>query len=268
MRNIVLNIFLVLSFAGKAQEKIHVRAEGISISQNLTPKESMEEAIRDAKINGLRKAGIKEELTQSSLLITQEKGDESFNEYREYSSISTAANILVEEILNKSNSFDEFGNLITEVEIKATVYLYSKNEGAGISFKVEGLRDTYYDNDLIKFSIIPSHDAYVSVFVFNENESIQLYPYFDFENDIKDDPNVFFEAHKKTFLPTNPLFIDGYSIEAKSNSEISTMLIVVSKENERFLGDINDKKEFFRWLYTITTQNLSFQVFIIELKKL
>lgn len=266
MRGLVLLYLFLTTFHFNAQERLKVRSKGVSISQNLTPKESLEEAINEAKVNALRKTGISEQITKSSLLISNSDGDTSNDEYQEYSAIRVSANILVEEILNRVSSFDKYGNLVTEVEIESTIFKYGKNKSGSPVFQVDGLRETYYEKDLIKFSVTPSQDSYLSIYVFNEDETFRLYPFHDSNGVINDNPDMIFKGHIATQFPINPLIGDGYSIELKDESEISTLLFIAYREKMRFLGNIDDKKEIFRWIYSLSQDDVSFQIFNIQLK--
>ena len=94
-------IFCLFSFTLFAQKQISVHANGMSVSNDLTPKQALEEALAQAKKNALLKAGVAENLLVSNLMF--EYGNEqNVKSYFHGISNSEVSGVM---ILKDSNDF-------------------------------------------------------------------------------------------------------------------------------------------------------------------
>ena len=100
---IFLLIVLLFSTNIQAQKKIKVHAKGKSISLDKTPKDALRDALKDAKENALKKAGITELISVSRLLFEESSINDYKNHFNEISSVESNANIFktnIHKIIN------------------------------------------------------------------------------------------------------------------------------------------------------------------------
>ena len=247
-------IFCLISLSSHGQQQVRIHADGISISQDKTPKEALKEALIDAKKNALLKAGIPENLVVSNLLYEygNERNVESY--FHGISNIESNANILIDSIYTERKQFDQYGNMVISVEIDAVVFKYSKSKDSSFFFKISELKDLYYENESIHFSFEPSQDGYLTIFAFNENESYVLYPFehdqYDYLSDVK--AQLFTEDRIVSF-PINEAYKPGYSIEmnAPSADERSLLIFVFTKKYRPWIDDQISLESVMRWMYKI-----------------
>ena len=237
-----------------AQKQMRVVADGVSVSRDISPVEALEEALTDARKNALLKAGISEQLLVSNLLYAHgTKGDiETY--FHSISNTELTANILIDSILTESNRFDQYGNMVITVEIEATVYAYEQPRDPGFFFNLSHLREVYHENEYMAFSFTPSMDGFLTIFAFNEQESLLLYPFdnqeYDYLSDTKE--RLFVKGETVTF-PVNEAYAPGYSIELEkaSTEEMSILLFVYTKNHVPWIDDDISLKSVRSWIYEI-----------------
>jgi len=254
-RTFFLLIVIFFSSANvQAQRKIKVHVLGTSISIDKTPKNALEDALKDAKEKALKKAGIKELVSVSRLLFEESSMSDYKNYFNEISTIESNANIIIDSVYTERRSFDEFGNMIVSVEIDATVFKYRKKKDSTFFFNIDGLKDVYYENEYISFSFIPSQDGYLTIFVLNETETILLYPFEDMnQKHLSDVKNKLFKKNEKIFFPIHKAFKPGYTIELETEDkdEMSIFIFVFTKDNIPWIENKTDRKTILNWIYKI-----------------
>ena len=252
-----LSFLIIIFFCNTSvhsQKKMKVHAWGTSISMDKTPKEALNDAIKDAKENAIKKAGIKELVSVSRLLFEVSSVTDYKSHFNEISSIESNANIIIDSVYTERKSFDEFGNMLILVEIDATVFKYKKNKDSTFFFKIDGLKDIYYENEFITFSFIPSQDGYLSVFVLNETETILLYPFEDIDQKYLNDVKAkIFKKNEAINFPIHKAFKPGYSIELEDDikDEISSFIFVFTKSNIPWIENKINKNTILSWIYKI-----------------
>lgn len=253
------------------QRKQRVNATGISISNDLTPKQGEQEALKEAKIEALRKAGIKELLSVSSVLFEQSRGDSFSNFFNEISTSEMLANIVTDSIFNIKRSFDEYGNMIVKVEILATIFKSRTKKDYTFFFEITGLREVYYESDYISFSFLPSKKGYLKIFAINELDSYLLYPFIHDQYDhLSDKGNELFMAGEKVEFPIHQSFKPGYSVELEGTDSENTLLIFVyTKSFIPWLEDEISLRSLSKWIYNIPVDQRvhSFRNIIINSRK-
>lgn len=253
--NSISLLFLCLLFSSiHAQKQVRVHANGISVSQDKTPVEALDEALTDAKKNALLKAGISENLVVSNLLRTygNEQNIETF--FHGISNTELTANILIDSIHAERKKFDQFGNMIISVEIDALVYAYEHPKDPEFFFDISKLKEVYYENEHITFTFKPSRNGYLTIFAFNENESFVLYP---FENEeysyLSDKKECLFIKEAMVHFPINEAYEPGYSIEMNDllADETSLLLFVYTKKHIPWIDDQISLESVRSWIYEI-----------------
>jgi len=250
---IILFTFCVTSLI--AQHKIKLsHVKGTSITRDKTPKEALILAVKEAQENALKKAGITESVLVARTLITDSKANTVNNFFNEISSIESKADILTEKVYPETRSFDKSGNMIVSVTIDATVFKYDTKKDINFYFKIGGLKEIYYENEPITFSFTPSKDGYLKIFVFNETETLKLYPFEDkTQYYLSDKKNKLFIKNKKVTFPINDAYKPGYAIELenKNKDESSIIIFVFTKNNTPFMENNLTRNTLLKWLYKI-----------------
>ncbi|MBC8147278.1 MAG: hypothetical protein H8E98_04770 [Bacteroidetes bacterium] len=272
---IVFFIILFLSFNRltliQAQEKIKVHVSGTSISLNKTPKEALKQAIFDAQQKAYGAAGIIEDISVSTTLYESSTENEVNRFFSEISTIESNASILVDSVYPEKRSFDEFGNMVVQVEIDATVFKYKKEKDWSFFFRIGGLKDTYYENESISFDFTPSQNGYLRVFEVNEKDAFLLYPYNSTISDyLNDKPDQLFLKDEIVCFPVHPAYKPGYSIEleTKDEPEINNLIFVYLKRNIPLLDDRLNLNIILKWIFNIPVDQRSVEFKSITVKPL
>lgn len=251
-------LFLILVLLGslpaQGQKKKTVVAKGSFISSDLTPEQTRSKAIEDAKRNALLKAGVSETVSFTDFSYKFED-NERFNEiFQAISTIQTGGEIIVDKILNESKTFNEYGNMVVEVEIEATVYRHKQKADPTFLISVEGIDEVYKNEDLLQFQFTPTQDGYLKIFNITEDETSVLYPYHDEDNpQYNDDPDRLFTKRQSVQLPLHPAYSDGYFLEVDTpgkTEEFNILIFVFTKQNIPFI----EKPTFnniMTWIYAI-----------------
>ncbi len=259
----ILLIFQLIWTFNYAQEILKVHASGSSmIVGDVSPEKAFKKAILEAQIDAIRKAGIGEDVSVSTTLFTSDDGSSFNQQFNEWSTVEINANVLIDSIYKKENRFDQFGNIIVQVEIYASVYKYSKNRDPAFFFKIEGLKDTYYENESISFSLTPSQDGFLKVFAINDKESYMLYPFTNPEsNYLSDERDRLFQKGETVRFPIHPAYQPGYSAELPSGveAEDNDLIFVFLKNDIPFIERKINRRNIEKWIYQIPIDRRSVQ---------
>jgi hypothetical protein len=268
---ILVLFFFACICSVSAQKEIRVHVSGNSISRDLTPKEALKEAILDAQKNAYKKAGIKEHVSVSSILFTESNGEQVKNYFNEISSIESNANIIVDSVYKEKRSFDDYGNMIMSVEIDATIFKYEKQKDPSFFFKIDDLKDTYYENESISFLFTPSQDGYLKIFAINDSSTILLYPYKNpIAEYLSDKSDSLFKKGVSIKFPIHSAYKPGYSIEinASKETEINTLIFVYLKNDIPWIEREVNFYNILYWMYNITINQRYIQYKSITIKSL
>ncbi len=253
---IFLIIILMLgSFSAEAQRKKTVRAIGSAISHDLTPAQTRAKAIEDAKRNALNKAGVSESISFTDFSYKFEDNEKFGEIFQAISMIETGGEIVVDEVLSETKDFNEFGNMVVEVEIEATVYRHRKSADPTFLLRVDGIDEVYQNEDLLQFTVTPTQDAYLKIFNITEESSSVLYPYSSKENpQYNDKTGQLFKANEPLQLPVHPAYSDGYYLEVDTpgkDREFNILLFVFTKQDIPFIEDPTFNN-VMKWIYSIS----------------
>lgn len=268
----VLLFLIIISIVtdANAQKKISVTAIGSYEARDLTLEEVKNKAIEEAKHRAMVEAGISENVKVSDFLYTFEDDKKFQDIFQSFISTETGADIIVEEVREKKRDINEFGNILIEVEIDAIIIKHKEKKDPAFSFKVEGIRDVYYENDPLNFNITPTRDGYLKIFnIFDEDVSIILYPNIDPENAyLNDDPDRIFLKNVKANFPINNM-MDGYYFEIAnkdSEKEYNLLIFVYTKEDYPYFEEL-DVTNIMNWIFKIPLNQRSVQQFGIVIKR-
>jgi hypothetical protein len=253
-----LFLAMLLIFAGQfaiAQEKVKVEAYGSYVSRDLTPEQTRQKALEEAKRDALIKAGVAESITASDFLYTFEDNEKFKEIFQAFTSTETGGEVIIDSILSENRSFDQFGSMTIEVKVKATVFIHKGKEDPTLDIKVDGIEEQYKNNASLKFDITPSIDGYLKIFNVTDEVSSLLFPYIDKEHPYyNDNPSMQLKALQKTTFPVNKAFSDGYSLEItnpEKEKEFDLLIFVFTRKNIAFLDNAADMKQIMNWIYSI-----------------
>ena len=252
-------LFLILAFVGSlhvmGQKKKTVRATGTAISHDLTPEQTRAKAIEDAKRNALNKAGVSETISFTDFSYKFEDNEKFGEIFQAISMIETGGEIVVDEVLSETKDFNEFGNMVVEVEIEATVYRHRKSADPTFLLRVDGIDEVYQNEDLLQFTVAPTQDAFLKIFNITEESTSVLYPYSSKENpQYNDKTGRLFKANEAVQLPLHPAYSDGYYLEVDTpgkDREFNILLFVFTKQDIPFIEDPTFNN-VMKWIYSIS----------------
>ncbi|MFP4471343.1 MAG: hypothetical protein ACLFPE_11690 [Bacteroidales bacterium] len=254
-RYLLIVLILMAGFGVQAQKKSTVRAKGSYMSSDLTPEQTRAKAIEDAKRNAMIEAGVSESISFTDFSYKYDD-NERFNEiFQAISSIETGGEIIVDEIVSENKYFNEFGNMVVEVEIEATIFRHKKKPDPKFRFSVEGIDEVYKNEDWLQFEFTPTQDGYLKIFNVTDEETYLLYPYKDSERPVlNDDPDRLFEKRQTVQFPVHAAYRDGYYLEIDTpgkSQEFNILMFVFIKENIPFIEEVNFTN-MMKWIYAIS----------------
>lgn len=255
-----------------AQEKMTVRATGKYFSAELSPKQTRDRAIEEAKREALNKAGVAESISFTDFNYQFEDNDRFKEIFQSISAIETGGEIILDKILREDRYFNEFGNMVVEVEIEATIYQHKASADPSFRFTIEGIDEVYKNGDLLQFDFTPTQNGFLKIFNITDTdaETYLLYPYVDPDHkSLNDDPDRIFEKRKAVRLPVNPAFDHGYSLELDNperTQEFNILMFVFTKQNIPFLEPVNFTN-MMRWIYAIPPDQRTTEQFGFVIKK-
>ena len=260
----------ILTFGGVKGEYI------VDANADITLKAAFEKAVNEAKMEALRKAGVTENVSSSDIMTSSESGAGFKEEMNSFVSVEINGAVLNDSIVEKKSFTNQFGNLVAQVLINVDVIKYEARADASFDFKVEGVKEYYENGDLMNFSFLPYSEGYLKIFNVNDSESFVVFPFssteYPFLNDTIDQK---FKPHKLVNFPVNKLMGDpatkqvGYALSTEAAREHNYLILVYTKQNVPFKGNLN-YKSVLNWIYRITPDQRKVQFFdfvIVNKKK-
>jgi len=230
---IILSIlFFFLNDSLNAQEKINeivlTKVVGVAIgNNNESIDEIIQRAVSEAKIEALKQAGVEENISYEELFTSDVLSD-----------IRGAVKAV--EILETKKTFDEFGKLNIEVSINCTVVKYNTNKDLSFDVLIEGIGKYYQNESKLIFKVKSSKEAYVNIFIFNDEEAYKLFP-----NELE---NFFLlEKNKQYIFPT---YKADYILETNKKSIVHRVIFVFTKDEIPYAGKI-EYKQIIDWIFSI-----------------
>jgi len=242
---LLLGSLLITTLSALSQEKIYVKnvSGNCIISSNLTLEQAKEKAIKEAKIEALRIAGIPQNITSTEVLTTSENNQNFEQAFNSFSNIEIQGTVLEPDTILENKFIDEFGNFIIEVSFNATVLQYETKPDPSFAISVKGIRDYYENNGKITFFFKPFEDGYLKIFLFNDNnEGFIIYP-----NNYE--ANRLFTKNKTVDFPLMPQYLD-YIVETSKQREIDHLVFVFTRESIPFEEKVN-VHNILNWIYSI-----------------
>jgi len=269
MRKIILIIilFIFTFFNSFSQEIIPIISTGKYEFKDISPVEAKELAIKVAKVNALKKAGISEYIVDITVMLNSEVNYNYIDIFNSITSTEVQGEILVDEIIKDTIYRSPNNNLISEVEIKARIFKYDKEKDFSFAFKVESLESIYKSGEIVEFSFIPTNNGYLNVFYINKEETVIMFPNRNLDYPILNDiPDKIFRKNEIVNFPINKAIKYTLSVPENQNSEESYFLFVFTKEYSPFTKELR-LPNILEWIYKIPQDKRSIQYFPITIIK-
>jgi len=250
-----LAIFAFLIQTAIGMEKIQVTATGRSVTRDLPPSAAIEKAKEDAMREALRIAGIPQIVSSTSVRIVEQKSSGKKIDYqkffKEFAEIETSGEVIINKCVIDNQTFDNSGNIVTDVHIFATVFKYSESRDGSFIFEISGLSEVYYVGDKLSFSFTPRKDCYLRIFTFTDSTATILFPYYNQKYPhLCDDDSRLFRAKESVKFPINEGISYTGELAEGRNSEINNFLFVMLKEDIP-VKNISSLEDILRWIYSI-----------------
>ena len=169
---------LISSTSLLSQEIIFVKgAKGeAAINGSISLNEARDQALQNAKIEALQKAGIAENLSSYEMLFKGEIG----KDFTELFSSQTQSEIrgAVKSYTAVEEKFvDSTTQLFTiRVTIDAEVIRYQTEQDPEFQVQVEGINPLYSNNDKLQFTVRVTKSCFLTIFSVTENEASLIFP--------------------------------------------------------------------------------------------
>ena len=218
-------------------------------------------------MEALRKAGVTENVSSSDIMTSSESGAGFKEEMNSFVSVEINGAVLNDSIVEKKSFTNQFGNLVAQVLINVDVIKYEARADASFDFKVEGVKEYYENGDLMNFTFLPYSGGYLKIFNVNDSESFVVFPFssteYPFLNDTIDRK---FKPNTLINFPVNKMMGDpatkqvGYALSTEAAREHNYLILVYTKQNIPFKGNLN-YKSVLNWIYRITPDQRKVQFF-------
>ena len=228
-----------------AQDVIRVsNIEGFyPISKEIPLAKARINAIDEAKINALKKAGIVENIsTFQSLFSSQRNGD-----FKQLFSSEIQS-----ELKGAVKNFDIIQDTVLYIDqvlsykiiLNAEIIKYKSESDPTFNFKIDGIKSMYVIGENLIFDLISSQDGYLYVFNFEGNDANMLFPN-SFEK------NNFISKELKYKFPQSKINYELTLNDAQDG--INQFLFVFTKTKYPFLtfDQIATRESVLSWLYNI-----------------
>jgi hypothetical protein len=209
-----------------------------------SPAKVIGDALKNAKLNALMKAGIQEHINIYQNLFKSETP----GEYEEVFTSNVFTNIkgvvTSVEITDTIMSFDpKTYTLKAEVLINAKVLKYGSDEDRTFDAWIEGVKSFYKNNEQFEFKIKPTKDCYARVFIIARNQK----PYIIFPNEYDKDFKL--TANVQHSFPMNV----NITMTTEMTQEPHRLIIVLLKEAIPYTGKVA-YKPILDWIFNISPE--------------
>ena len=252
---IILSCLLVGSIHAQRNSKSIKDVTGIAyLTERKTLEKARTEALANAKQKALVEAGIIENVQNVQLLLTEDTETSFEQSFSEVILNEMRGGISDYEIVGDyRNSIDEFGNIQVSVTINAQVVRYKTDVDPGFMARIDDLKSIYSNGETLKFTVLPSKESYLRVFLFESNQSGSIiYP--------------LNKVHSDTLLTSNQTYTAPFSnmidyyLDAQESDGAYHLVVVLTKEKIPFImaesdegsyNSITTVKDILSWIYRI-----------------
>ena len=234
------------AFASKNIDVTNIVGESY-VQGDVSPKQAKKEALNEAKIEALRKAGVGESISAQQLLFRSEvKGDFS-DFFNSSSQIEIKGAVKDYKIISERMYCKDSLVVVYEVVIDATVIKYSKTTDSSFDVDIQGIKSVYEPNKMLKFSLKSTQSCFLTIFNITDEEAYVLYP------------NSYEKASQLQKLgvyqfPTGKL---NYKLTNTSGkAETNRLIFVFTKKPVTYIkmneNQVTTVENVFSWIYSMS----------------
>jgi hypothetical protein len=223
----VVSLSTSFCFAQETKQVDGIKGEWI-ISNDITPIQARAKAIDQAKAEALRLAGVPEYVSESNLLYKTEKDKELKDIHESLTSIDVSGEVSGFKVIKEEKRINEYGNLMYEVWLNASVVVHKTSKDPGFNLQVNGIQDSYRSPQELIFDLTPSKEGFLNIFILGDSESVHLYPN-KYEKQQK------FEGGKAYKFPRSTAL--DYEVSSEQNVEVNYLILLYTKSEIPFLKE-------------------------------
>lgn len=246
---------ITTSLSAQREQTRMVTATGSYVaSQNETPAYGQAKALAEAKKQALREAGVAEDISSTAIIVIGGAENDFREISSELSSIELEGRVRVKEQTDAPPVFTQDHLVKYTTTIRAEVVIEETAEDMGFRIKTDGLKSTYLSEETMNFSVTPTIDCYLRVFLLGKhpNSNAQIYPLDGVFKDVKlkAGETVAFPPADRKFLYDKPF---DYTLEMENETdhlEQDVLLIVALKKPIPFVDEVS-YETVIRWLAKI-----------------
>jgi len=268
MRMGIVLMLLCIFFMGHAKDpKEEIQVKGVVgqglIAGSISELEARRQALNEAKVEALRRAGVSEHLQSYDMLFRSEVN----MDYSEFFSSDIQSEIqgAVQqyEIVKEQRKLDSATNLfVYEVTIDARVVKYSVKPDPLFDALVTGIKGVYENEEKLVFTIQTTRDCYLNIFNITDNSTSLMYP-----NPWEQSKVI--KAGEQINFPFGQ--VDYYLEKSTSVPENNRLIFVFTKEPMKYLNfagedQLTTAEQIFSWIYSITPdkRKMGYHTFFIR----
>ena len=252
----VVSLCASCCFAQETKSVEGIKGEWI-ISNDITPIQARANAIDQAKAEALRNAGVAEHIAESSLLYKTEKDNKLEDIHKSMTTVDVSGEISGFQITKEEKKLNEFGNLMYEVWINASVILHKTSKDPGFNLDVKGIHDSYRSPEELIFEIKPSKEGFLNIFILGDDESLLLYPS-KFEK-----PEKFERGETYKFPRSRAL---DYEVSSEEGMEVNYLILLYTKSEIPFLEEATSEN-ILKFIATIDPAQKCIKTYSIAIRQ-
>lgn len=238
---LLISSLLFLFNVCKSQEIVKIkRVKGACVISNITPEEAKQNAIKCAKYEAVRRAGVSETVLSLDMMRRISKNGQLKESFNSLVHLNIAGNVIDWKLISENKKVDEFGNLVYEVFIDTKVIKYKNEKDPMFKLSVGGIENFYESGSNLNFNIKASKSGYLKVFLISETNEVSVL----FPNSYE--KISILEKDKVYSFPISDLI--DYKLKTKLREEHNIILFVLLKENS--IPECDNQEDLFQWLYS------------------
>jgi hypothetical protein len=253
---LLIGIAPAFCFAQQKKKVEHVKGEWV-VSNDITPMQARESAIQQAKIEALRQAGVPEIISESNLKYYSEEPDRMKELFESLASTAISGEVSEFKIVKEEKKLNEYGNIIYDVWLDATVVIYQGVKDQGFNMEVKGIRESYASPEPLTFDVTPWKEGYLTAFILSESESSQLYP-----NDSERQDKLV--AQTPYHFPR--LKAVEYEVSTENSAEINYIVLLYTKQEVPFMKEPT-QQNILKFIASIDPGQKSLKSYAFLIKK-
>lgn len=282
----ILMVCMCNAFFLSAQDIITVTniTSSSEIYKTISPDMARSNALNDAKIEALKRAGIAESIKNYGILYNADvSGNRSqFFSQETFSELNGA--VVSYTIISEGTSISKPQKISYTLTLNAQVIKYNSKPDPNFTQSIKGIEAVYKDKSHITFEITSSQKAYVTIFNISEHEQSVLFPNAEeASRPLWPNTPLQFPILKKIKLEQGlqdqfkPEMEYEYTIsKSGANKEVNRLIFVFTKEPTTFVKynidaqgntTITNQDVIYNWIYQFQPHQRNVEVFTFSIYK-